>query len=421
MLISACLVFLCSNPGMPAQQSRGGLDSLATTLRARTAERRLSANQAWQAQQLEYFKAPDGPRLKSLAGFAPEIQNPLLSALNQELAAATPRPDHLRALVSLLAQSMNSSGADRLAQKLDALGVDIRLIAIPALAKRGGPSSVQALKERLSSSVQAERSSALLALLTHGPAEMSARWMATVAPKSLQSKDRIRALEALSSRTLPGDFALPALWYALDDSREQLAVVSFLQTHPDRQAEDFVLALVLDSNQKPEVRKAGLVVLEYGSQELKWRDTKRKLGAILRDKDGDPLAEEAAWVLHHLGEKVGTRYLLAGPTNEVKSNKSSWRAYLDLGEMQVRLGEFRDAYKNYSTAMRVAEARRGRLGSRDWLYASRAAAGARKIKDAGDWLARTSMSQAELAPYRNLPEFAPYLEKQPFKRLFGNP
>jgi hypothetical protein len=421
MLISTCLVFLCANPAWLPQQATGGLDALAATLRERTAERRLAANQAWEKMQLAYYQAPDGKNLTALTGFAPEIQDPVLLSLGQELGAKSPRSQRISAQVALLAATMNASGADRLAQKLDQLPEAVRLNALSAIAQRGGTRSRLALEKRLANSSQAERNAALIGLVRYGPVQFSHRWLASVEPNSLQSEARIRTIEALSERPLKVDFSLPSNWFALEDAREQLALMAFLQAHPDRQAEAFVLPLVLDSNRKPELRKAGLVVLERGSIDLKWREPKRKLGAILRDKEGDPLAEDAAWVLHRLGEKAGTRYLLAGPTDEVKRNKSSWRAYLDLGQMEVRLGEFRGAYKNYSTAMKVAEARRGRLENLDWLYASRAAAGARKAKDAGDWLARTRMSPRELAPYKNLPEFAPYLDKQPFKRLFGNP
>ena len=70
------------------------------------------------------------------------------------------------------------------------------------------------------------------------------------------------------------------------------------------------------------------------------------------------------------------------------------------------------------TAMDIS---RGRLSSEDWLYAARAAAGARKEREAGEWLARTRMSPSELAPYRNLPEFSDLLDQEPFNRLFGSP
>ena len=60
-----------------------------------------------------------------------------------------------------------------------------------------------------------------------------------------------------------------------------------------------------------------------------------------------------------------------------------------------------------------------RLDAEDWFYASRAAAGARRGREAGEWLQMTGWTPARLAPYRELPEFADYLDKEPFKRLFA--
>ena len=133
------------------------------------------------------------------------------------------------------------------------------------------------------------------------------------------------------------------------------------------------------------------------------------------------MAEEAAWTLHRLDDKAGARFLLDAPEEQVKRNKNDWRAHLALGEMQVRLSEFRDGFRTYEDAIRLAEVSRGRLQASDWLYASRSAADSRKEKEAGEWLARTRMSPSELAPYRGLPEFADLLDQEPFDRLFGTP
>ena len=145
------------------------------------------------------------------------------------------------------------------------------------------------------------------------------------------------------------------------------------------------------------------------------------MGVLLRAKNGDPMAEATAWALHRLGDKAGARYLLDAPEEAVKRNKNDWRSHLELGQMQVRLSEFRDAFRSFETSIRLADVSRGRFSSADWLYAARAAAGARKEREAGEWLARTRMSPSELAPYRGLPEFADLLDQEPFNRLFGNP
>ena len=53
------------------------------------------------------------------------------------------------------------------------------------------------------------------------------------------------------------------------------------------------------------------------------------------------------------------------------------------------------------------------------MWAARAAAGSRHQKEAGQWLESSGLNSVELGAFKAMPEFVPYLDKQPFKRLFG--
>ncbi len=419
MLTHLCSVLLFA--AAQGQPQASGLDALAQNLAARTAERRAAAASAWQTDGDALLQAPEGALKQVLMSHAPEIQDPILESLRQELTAKPPSASRVRQHLDTLQLVVNASGADRLSLLLAKLPSGMERDLYSTLCKRGGPTSLRTLESRLTGDDVDKRSSALMALLRFGPMELCQKWVELAPVQGLERADRIDVLQALTDRSVPETFAMPEPWLELEHAREHDALFAYLVAHPEKRAEDVVLDQVLSSGNLLQLRTTGLAILEHGVTTFKWRDCKRKLGAILRDKDGDPLAVQTAWALHRMGEKSGKKFLLAGPEAEVRRNRANWRNHLELGELQVELGEFRDAFKSYKDGISIAEARRGHLRASDWLYASRAAAGARKTKEAGNWLARTRMSASELKPYRDLPEFADLLDKQPFKRLFGMP
>ena len=407
-------------PQVVSAQS-GKLDQLTKTLRERTEARRAAAALAWKDQQKSYLAGPSQERRELLAEFAPEIQGPVLATLRAELNTDEPDGGRVDALVSLLGATVNSAGADRLAGELDRLPGAARLRAMDVLGQKGGLRSVRALEATLSQRDASLRDAALMALLKIGDAVECRGWLERVSVDQLSDDQRLEILDLLTRRSLPAAFRLPSSWYGLQEPKEFEALFSFLDAHPDEAVEEFVVEYIFDRNRPMKLRLAGLAVAEHGAEELKWRDAKRRMGVLLRAKDGDPMAEATAWALHRLGDKAGARYLLDAPEEAVKRNRNDWRAHLELGEMQVRLSEFRDAYRSFEVSIRLADVSRGRYSAEDWLYAARAAAGARKEREAGEWLARTRMSPSELAPYRGLPEFADLLDQEPFNRLFGSP
>lgn len=407
-------------PKVVSAQS-GKLDQLTKTLRERTEARRSAAALAWKDQQQAFLAGPSRERREALAAFAPEIQGPVLASLRAELATDSPDGGKVDALVSLLGATVNSAGADRLAGELNRLPGAARLRAIDVLGQKGGLRSVKALEASLTHRDASLRDSALMALLKIGGAVECRGWLERVPVDQLSGNQRLEVLNLLTRRALPAEFQLPTSWYELREPQEFERLFAFLDAHPDASVEDFVVDYIFDRNRPMKLRLAGLVVAEHGAQELRWRDAKRRMGVLLRAKNGDPMAEATAWALHRLGDKAGARYLLDAPEEAVKRNKNDWRSHLELGQMQVRLSEFRDAFRSFETSIRLADVSRGRFSSADWLYAARAAAGARKEREAGEWLARTRMSPSELAPYRGLPEFADLLDQEPFNRLFGNP
>lgn len=417
--LCAVLAFGLLAPQAFPQQ--GGVEQLEETLRERTQARRAAADLRWKESGPAYLAKPGEESMAPLLELAPEVQEPVLRALRAELAREKPEDSKVDALIAVLEQCANPSGADRLAAMLDRLPAGPKLRAIALLGDKGGPRSIRELEARLEQDQGDLRVAALMSLLRKGQGARCADWLAQVDLSRLSSRHRQDVVELLAKRELPADFRLPENWLRMREPAELGAIFEFLATHPDENLEEFALDFTLDRNRPLQLRLASLKVVEHGMVELKWRDAKRRLGALLRAGESDPLEEHAAWALHRSGDKAGARYLLDGPEERVKRDRNDWRAHLELGKLQVELSEFRDGYRSFEDAIRLADISRGRFRAEEWLYAARAAAGAGKEKDAGEWLSRTRMSPSELAPYRKLPEFADLLDQEPFDRLFGNP
>ena len=108
--------------------------------------------------------------------------------------------------------------------------------------------------------------------------------------------------------------------------------------------------------------------------------------------------------------------------DRLRANPDDWRVKLSLAERQVDLGDHADAYRVFREL--IDQMDDGLLSTRrfdpiDWMYASRSAAATRRVREAGEWLEATGWNPQQLAAFRDLPEFAPHLDKQPFKDLFG--
>jgi hypothetical protein len=128
-----------------------------------------------------------------------------------------------------------------------------------------------------------------------------------------------------------------------------------------------------------------------------------------------------AWTLFRLGSRDGKRYLLEEVERQARDNPDSWRSQLALARRQVDVGDHADSYRGFRDVLTTlaGSAFERSLTEQDWVWAARAAAGSRHQKEAGQWLEDSGLNSVELAKYRDLPEFAPLLDKQPFKRLFG--
>jgi len=361
--------------------------------------------------------------MSPLMTYAPYIQDPILDALVANLDATTKNPSRSRDLLQLLGRVMNSGGAARLLPLITRLPVDQRAMALRYAIELGGRRTRNSALSYLKSDNRRVQQSALESLLLHGETRLAPSLLAGADISKLDLQSFGAVLEILADRDLPAGTKLPSAVYAQKDGDFLEGAIAFMVKHPQPDSEDFLIARSLmprSSGLSIEARRLALSAYESGAKELRWRSGVRSMNRFLKDERPGEATYAVAWTLHRLGDKMGRKHLLAGPQERAKDNPDDWRAQMVLGRMQVDVGEFSSAYRTIKGTFEDIEGTPAskRLTAEDYLYAARAAAGSRHSREAGNWLTATRYSPIQLAPYRDLPEFAPYLKKAPFNHLF---
>ncbi len=425
MLVLAALLTttLAPPPAPNPQQGTGGFEALRAELERRTAARRQAAAQAWVEHGPAYMKQPAKPTMAPLLAVAPEIQDPLFAALRERLAVKPVPTNDIQGLLFVLQEVVDQGGASRLMALLPELPASSRPDVLRNAVSRGDARTVDAARAWLAAPDPALREAALESLLLHDPVERLPELAQRIDLDAVNPELFTLTLEELARRPLTEDFRLPADCFEAEDPLLRRSLAGFLAAHPQEDAEAFLIALALDAGQSLGARQAALDAYVSGAEKYRWRAGVRDFERYLKDQDRSQASEAVAWALHRLGERRGRRYLLEPVEAKAKRNPDDWQVQLELGRMQVDVGEFADGYRTFKNTFDDIDntpiARR--LRPEDYLYASRAAAGSGHRREAGDWLEATRMSREELAPYRDLPEFADHLKREPFSRLFPPP
>ncbi|HBF23273.1 MAG TPA: hypothetical protein DDW23_05585 [Planctomycetes bacterium] len=413
---------------MPLQGSpSGSLEKLAGIIAEKTAERRSQASEAWDTHGQKWLTGGNEASLDALLIISPEIQGPTFEALARTFAEQTDpkylyhNPTILSRYIHLLENSMNPAGANLLVGFLSQFPDNTKNIALRASANCGSTAAIDLAESWTTSKKPDLASEGLRILLLHGPPEKIAHKLEDAQAADLPPGNFATILEALAKRKLPPDFELPLRLLRSTDFPIAGGIIAILEAHPDNRAEDFLLNIFLELDSPMEMRYRTLAIFEDNAKDFRWRKGERRLSEFLRKDAKGELAENVAWTLHRIGNREGSKYLLAELKEEAEANPRDWRIQLGYARRLVDLESFSDAYKIYRFQFERLEKTPEifRVNNSDWLWAARAAAGARRPADAGKWLGRARMSPSELRSYRDLPEFEPYLAKQPFKRLFG--
>lgn len=407
----------------PSHQQETGFESLQAELARRTAARRKAASEAWVQHGPAYMAQPSKSTMAPLLEVAPEVQDPLLEALQQRLAQKPIAVNDVQSLLFLLQQVVDSGGASRLLGTLEKLPAASRPDVLRNAVARGNQRTIAAARRYLDHADPELREAALESLLLHDRQENLQELADRIDLRQVNPELFALTLEELSVRELPEGFRLPAAVWEADHELIRGALATFLQAQPQEESENFLIALALDESQSLAQRQRALDAYVVAGTQFRWKAGVRDLERYLKDGNRDKASIAVAWTLHHLGERRGRRFLLAGPEEKAKRNPDDWQVQLELGRIQVDVAEFADAYRTFKRTFDSIDntpiARR--LQPLDFLYASRAAAGSGHRREAGDWLSASNLSREELAAYRDLPEYADYLKREPFSRLFPAP
>jgi hypothetical protein len=265
------------------------------------------------------------------------------------------------------------------------------------------------------------RQAAAQALLLVVQEEETLAWAAVLDPADGEAAGLGETLAALKNRSLPPAFALPPAVYATPDAGLQRDLARFLLVHPAEGAQSFLVERALDPARPREERALFLAGFEVGAQRFRYRDGERTMEQFLENAPRSEASEDVAWTLLRLGSRNAKGFLLEDVEREARENPESYRAQLALARRQVDVGDHSDAFKNYKKTFEALEgtAFERSISSDDFVWAARSAAGTRRSKEAGQWLEESGLNPVELAAFKDQPEFASFLDKQPFKRLFG--
>jgi hypothetical protein len=421
LLVSVFILAL--SPAAAPQGPADSFERLVQTLEKETLERRTAAVAAWESQGKAYLAQPSMGTMSPLMPFAPHIQEPILEDLIANLNSKTGNPALSRDLLQLLSRVMNSGGAARLLPLVPQLPPDQRAMALRFAIELGGRRTRSSATRFLEANNADVRQSALESLLLHADASTVPALLSNVELDHLELESFGAVLEILAERELPAGILLPPGVYTQSDSAFLDGVVTFMTHYPQPDTDTFLVDRALlprSEGLSIESRQLALTSYERGVDAFRWRSGIRAMTRFLKDERPGQATYAVAWTLHRLGEKIGRKHLLEGPTDRAKQNPDDWRAQMALGRMQVDVSEFTLAYRTIKGTFEDIEGTPAsrRLTPEDYLYAARAAAGSRHSKESGRWLTATRYSPIQLAPYRDLPEFAPYLKKAPFNHLF---
>jgi len=396
----------------------GGVEDLLARLEAKFATERAQAASVWTEHGPAYLANPSQETVAPILAQAPFIQEPLLADLFDLSSTSAIRKPLLKALI----QCMDSSGADSLAANIHDLTPSELSICFPALLQKNSFLAEWTIRSYLEHEDADLRFLALENLLLFGSAPSCPAWVKRL---DLGDSPPIRLgqlLLSLSDRQdLPSLFEVPEAFFAAHHDDVVHGTLSLLLAFPSKGAEEFAQEIALDLTRPALIRTLAVQVIEKSTPLFRWRRSQREFTYFLKSHSKDPLAIPIAWTAHRLGEKSATKFLSKDLKDAVRKNPKDWRLRLDYGKRLVELSEFSDAYKEYRNIVQDLEGTPAyrSIPRESWLFAARAACGARRMSDGADWLSNARMSPRELETYKNLPEFKAALSKPAFKKLFG--
>jgi tetratricopeptide (TPR) repeat protein len=244
---------------------------------------------------------------------------------------------------------------------------------------------------------------------------------------------------------------------ALSDTHPEVIAAGLraLAAEPRKKPRAEVLALLADANRGADVLGELVNYLSFPGQEidddsisalvrfagradipvesrLKVLDGLPRLGIKLSSrlsKEMEPLTTNADTVVREgalvaltlLKDGKARRELMRFYDDQVDNNQTWPNAYQRRGDIHLRIGEYKEAAKDYSDALRLHE--NSRLpGNRElWVNLARAQVKDNKLKAAAETLEQFGLVSDLKAALKADPDFQPLVENPKYKSLFDEP
>lgn len=286
-----------------------------------------------------------------------------------------------------------STDRDRVAPALEALALEtadeasnpyrpVRLAALRALARLGGPAASAILIETLQNGDMASAEGALDALIDVRVADAGGAILALAAtPRGAVLASRIAAfLEAVPSTLEDDDAVEAAIQLAARDNVSREAKMALLET-------------LRENDVKPPSA------------------VKREL-AGLRESLDQGVRRAALVYLARMKDRGARRVLFDPFEAEIRANRSSSQAYEGRAELNYLVGDHVAAIRDWREALKLQNERNGVRSAAPFIGLARSLALTGKFKDAAEYLDQAPISQSALHDLARHSDFAEMLESK---------
>jgi|GEM_PF-5674410 hypothetical protein len=418
--VAALLVLsLCST--MSAQND---LENLRKVLVQKSAARIDAANAAWAIHGANFIETGDRNVMTQLESYKPEIQTALFVTLESMLSIPENAGKTSRVL-QLLHSVLDHSSAAKLLMLLDKLPPSERHQSIYSIIKYGAPATQLDAKRFLNTDSPRLLQSIIEAFLLYGDERHIFDMSKLIDYQTFDVNELGAIFGILAERNFNSQLFIAAEAFTVTSKEFRIGLLTLLAKYPQPEAAPYFISESIGDGLEPkaiEINRLAILAFEAGAKIYKWSRYQNKYQRFLKSDPLHRLAIDVGYSLHRLDDDKGTKFLLDKPEQEYRDNDGQWPYAVKLGTMQVELGLHSDAYhvfhRAYTKGVKNEQVRR-RMKRDDFVWAARAAAGAKRPSVAFDWLNASGLSITELKEVGKYSEFAPYLERDRFIALFS--
>jgi hypothetical protein len=404
--------------------AQNGLEDLRKILVNKSASRIEAADTAWAKDGAKFIERGDRNLLAMFESLQPEIQTPLFASLDTMLGDPAKLGQTSRVL-QLLKNVLDHSSSARLLLLLDKLPESEKSKTIYTIIKHGS-SATQLEAERY---INTTDTRLLQSIVESSLLYADSSNIFAMSKNIDYTKFDVNELGAifgiLAEREFNGQLFIAPEAFEVSSKEFRFGLLTLLIAYPQPDTADYFISESIGNGLEPEsveLSKLAILSFEAGAKVFKWSRHQQKYQRFLKSDPGHRLAEDIAYSLHRLGDRKGTKHLLDKPEQEYRENNGEWSYAVKLGAMQVKLGLHSEAYRIFNSAYTQGvknEQVRRRMKREDFVWAARAAAGAKRPSVAFDWLNSSGLSIAELKDVGMYSEFRPYLDRDNFIALFS--